>query len=104
MNTKVRKMESRNFLRSAALFLGVIITCAVSLLIQGCQVCGPRNGHGTLTLPDGAKYVGEFKDGKQNGQGTVTSPDGTKYVGGFKDGKPTGKGTTTLPNGMKFGE
>ena len=44
------------------------------------------NCYGTFIFPDGAKYVGEFKDGKPHGQGTMTSSDGTKYVGEFKDG------------------
>ena len=35
---------------------------------------------------DGAKYVGEFKDGRRNGQGTFTYADGDKRVGEFKDG------------------
>ena len=29
------------------------------------------NCYGTLTLPDGSKHVGEFKDDKLNGQGTL---------------------------------
>jgi hypothetical protein len=60
------------------------------------------NCHGTVTLPDGGKYVGEFKDGKLNGQGTQTVPDGRKYVGEFKDGKPNGYGTLTFPEGGKY--
>ena len=32
------------------------------------------------------KYKGEIKNGKPNGQGTITYPDGGKYVGEFKDG------------------
>ena len=48
---------------------------------------GKPNGLGTLTLPNGENYVGEWKDGKRNGQGTVTSPDGYQYVGEFKNGK-----------------
>ena len=43
-------------------------------------------GLGSLTDPDGSKYVGEWKDGKYNGQGTITYPSGWKYVGEFKDG------------------
>ena len=43
--------------------------------------------HRTLTFPDGAKYVGEVKDGVPHGQGTYTSSDGDKYVGEFKDGR-----------------
>ena len=61
-----------------------------------------RNGQGTHTLPDGTKYVGEFRDGKYNGQGTYTLPDGTKYVGEFRDGLGHGQGTNTLPDGTKY--
>ena len=42
---------------------------------------------GTVTWPDGEKYVGEFKDGKENGQGTYTWPDGDKEVAVYKDGE-----------------
>jgi hypothetical protein len=30
------------------------------------------NAQETITLSDGAKYVGEMKDGKPNGEGTIT--------------------------------
>ena len=56
------------------------------------------NGQGTLTTPDGRKYVGEWKDGERNGQGTLTSPDGGKYVGEYKNGKKW-KGTEYDKNG-----
>ena len=47
-----------------------------------------------------AKYIGEFKDGffedrQPNGQGTITYPNGNKYVGVLKDGKHHGQGTYT---------
>jgi len=38
-----------------------------------------------ITFPDGATYVGEFKDGKRNGQGSFTLPDGEKLSGEWKD-------------------
>jgi len=56
------------------------------------------DGLGSLTHPDGRKYVGEWKDGRKNGQGTETetwSVDGDKYEGEFKDGKRHGQGTYT---------
>ncbi|KJR40114.1 morn repeat-containing protein [Candidatus Magnetoovum chiemensis] len=40
-----------------------------------------------MTIPSGAKYVGEFKDDKANGQGTFTYPDGEKDEGQWKNGK-----------------
>ena len=36
------------------------------------------------------KYVGEIENGGPNGQGTLTSPEGDKYVGEFKDGYRNG--------------
>jgi len=61
-----------------------------------------HNCVGTYTWPDGAQYVGEYKDGKNHGQGTYTYPDGEKYVGEYKDGKKHGQGTYTLANGDKY--
>ena len=49
------------------------------------------NGKGTLTFPDGQKYVGEFKGSNFHGQGTLIFPDGTKEVGEYKDGMYVGK-------------
>ncbi len=60
------------------------------------------HGQGTYILPDGEKYVGEFKDDKFHGQGTYTWPDGEKYVGEWKDNNRTGQGTLTWPNGEKY--
>ena len=58
-------------------------------------------GLGSLTFPDGFKYVGEWKDGKRHGQGTSTFPSGNKYVGEFKDGREHGLGTFTWSDGKK---
>jgi len=60
------------------------------------------HGRGTVTSPDGYKYVGEFKDGKWEGQGTFTVSDGMRYVGEFKNGKNHGQGTLTFPDGVKW--
>ena len=56
---------------------------------------------GTMEWPDGFKYTGKWgEDGQQpNGFGTYTSPDGASYVGEFKDGGYHGKGTYTFANG-----
>ena len=63
---------------------------------------GKQNGQGTYTFADGAKYVGEWKEDKFHGQGTYTFASGAKYVGEFKDGKHNGQGTITFADGEKY--
>ena len=57
---------------------------------------------GTETLPNGNKYVGEYKIGLPSGKGTYTWPNGDKYVGNFKDSKRTGWGVYTFANGRQW--
>jgi hypothetical protein len=61
-----------------------------------------RYGQGELTFPDGRKYVGEFKSGQRHGKGTMFYPDGRKYVGDFKFSERTGQGTMNYPDGRKY--
>ncbi len=60
-------------------------------------------GLGSMTYPDGDKYVGEWKDGKRHGEGTYTWSDGDKYVGEYKDGK-SWNGTDYDKNGNILGK
>jgi len=50
------------------------------------------NGQGTVVMPDGRKYVGQFEGGVRQGQGLMTFPDGTKYIGNWRNDKPHGRG------------
>ena len=59
-------------------------------------------GLGSLTVPNGEKYVGEFKDGRRHGQGTVSIPNGSKYEGEWKDDEFNGQGKYTFSNGGSF--
>ena len=59
-------------------------------------------GSGSLIVPNGERYVGEFKGGKYNGQGTEIIPNGNKYEGEWKDGNFNGHGTYTFSNGGSF--
>ena len=63
---------------------------------------GMPDGNVTSTFASGSKYVGEYKEGKKNGQGTYTFSNGDKYTGGFKDGKYHGLGTETFDKGLKY--
>ena len=61
-----------------------------------------ENGKGTMTFPDGTKYVGDFKYGVREGQGTYTYSDGGNYTGEWKDNKRHGKGTDTFANSVIY--
>jgi hypothetical protein len=63
---------------------------------------GKPHGQGTTTGPNSRKYVGEFREGKEYGRGTITSSGGLRYEGEVRDGKPHGQGVTTGPGGFKF--
>ena len=54
-----------------------------------------HNCFGVAMYDKGAKYVGEWKDGKRHGQGTATFANGDSYVGEWKDDKYHGQGTYT---------
>ena len=85
------------------IILIVVLSTQYSLnLYAECIKGNCVNGQGTLTSPDGFKYVGEWKYGKPHGQGTMTFPDGELYVGEFKEGEPHGQGTFTSPNEEQY--
>ena len=82
------------------------------------------DGMAIVTLSDGEKYSGEFKNGLFDGTGTYEVPgsheitglwkeghivngqvffeDGRIYLGEFKNGKFDGKGTMTSPDGSTY--
>ena len=51
---------------------------------------------------NGAKYVGDWKNGKRHGKGTYYWRSGDKYIGNYKNGKMHGKGTYYYSNGDKY--
>ena len=57
---------------------------------------------GSYSFPNGARFVGAFRDGNFNGQGTYTFEDGTRYVGEFRNDKRTGRGTFFYLNGDRY--
>jgi hypothetical protein len=66
----------------------------------GCVSGNCVNGKGIMALGDGARYEGEFKNGKYEGQG-IEIADGGKYEGEWKNGHKEGLGTHTIP-GLKY--
>ena len=57
------------------------------------------NGKGILTLSDGTKYIGNFKDNKFHGKGQLINKEGTLFEGNFKEGNLEGNATEKNLNG-----
>ena len=81
---------------------GVPLKRAGSMLACQGPVLGWTDCFGGVDLPDGSKYVGEFKDGKYHGQGSYLFSDGRRYVGELKDGKRSGQGVFLLLDGTRY--
>lgn len=58
-----------------------------------------KSGTGTYVYPSGAKYNGQFKNGKIHGQGMLIFSNGNRYVGQWKNQYRHGKGKMTFYNG-----
>jgi hypothetical protein len=59
---------------------------------EGTLRRGQLSGQGTLTMPNGASYAGQWVAGKQEGKGVQSMPDGSRYEGEWKNGQPDGRG------------
>jgi len=96
----------RNLTTTLCLTIVVLLGSAgVSFALPPCpsdQNQYYHNCFGTVTFPNGDKYVGEFRNNKKNGQGTYTHANGNKYVGEYRDGKRNGQGTFTFGPSSKW--
>ncbi len=57
------------------------------------------HGKGRRSWPGGARYEGEYRQGKPHGQGVYHWPDGTEYRGAFADGVGHGRGELRYSDG-----
>ncbi len=87
----------------------LLVNVIVAILLWAPQSAGAlcvqgdcTNGHGTFALPDGRKYVGEFREGIRTGRGLMTYPDGAKYVGDWQNDKPHGNGTLISVDNFEY--
>jgi hypothetical protein len=83
--------------RIAATFAFLIF--ALSISWSQCVSGDCMNGTGIYLFPSGAKYIGQFKNGKMDGIGSCYYTDGSKYQGEWVDSYPQGKGIKTLAGG-----
>ena len=79
----------------------VVVSLLVALpsLQAQCVKGNCQNGQGTYVYPSGARYVGDFVDGKIEGQGVLYFSNGNRYVGTWKNQFRDGKGKMIFSNG-----
>jgi hypothetical protein len=61
-----------------------------------------RHGRGIQIWPDGAKYIGNWKNDKACGKGKLYHPDGDIYEGDWDNDKPNGYGIYTHSDGTRY--
>ena len=57
-----------------------------------------------MVWADGARYEGEWKNGKVNGQGIKITADGTRFEGEYINDSPHGSIIKTFPDGSQIEE
>ncbi len=83
-----------------------IFTAAVVILMANAQVFSQncikgdcQNGVGTIVYPTGAKYVGDFRQGRIEGSGTLYFVNGNVYTGQWAGQMRDGRGKMAMKNG-----
>ena len=81
---------------------GLYGTYVGQTVLDGLSNKFQAHGQGTLTSPNGDKYVGEFKANEKSGQGTLTTTNGDKFTGVWKNDVLTGQVAFTFVSGTKY--
>lgn len=80
-----------------SLFLMVFSVCLSAQ--DQCIKGNCLNGYGTYLYPGGAKYIGDFSNGRMHGKGILYFADGSKYIGNWVKQEREGRGRMILANG-----
>jgi hypothetical protein len=74
----------------------------VKYKLEANMLAGVIQGLANMTLDNGNKYSGTFKDGVQDGKGYFELADGMQYEGDVRQGRRTGQGEGVYPNGDRY--
>lgn len=92
--------EQKNCLMKKLLsIVAALLLLATQSLEAQCKKGNCYNGRGTYVYPSGAKYNGQFRDGKIHGDGILYFSNGNKYVGAWINQYREGKGKMVFYNG-----
>lgn len=79
----------------------VFVSCVLSMQAQ-CAKGNCMNGQGTYQYSSGAKYVGNFLNGKIHGQGILYFSNGDRYIGDWRNQQRSGRGRYISKNGDTY--
>lgn len=97
------KLTAMFFHALGAVFLSLTLQAAAQSTLPACPSTGVRhNCHGEITLTNGGRYLGEFREGKRHGRGLDLFPNGDRYEGEYRDGNRHGTGTYTHASGDRY--
>ncbi|MFT5167964.1 MAG: hypothetical protein ACI8P3_003203 [Saprospiraceae bacterium] len=82
-----------------SLVVMILTMCTPPILNAQCLSGSCWNGKGTYIYPSGAKYTGNFRDGKIQGKGTLYFSNGNKYSGDWTNQYRDGEGKLEFSNG-----
>ncbi len=86
--------------------MSLVVVAIISILPQNlnaqCLSGSCWDGKGSYLYPSGAKYVGNFRNGKIHGKGTLYFSNGNKYKGDWIANYRDGKGKLEYHNGDTY--
>ena len=82
---------------TALVFLGAFPTLQAQCVQGDCST-----GYGAYVYSNGARYDGQFRNGRPHGQGRFQFADGNKYVGHLENGYRQGGGKFTFKEGHEY--
>lgn len=77
----------------------VLLFWSIQVIQAQCVKGNCKNGRGTYVYASGAKYKGQFRDGKIHGDGVLYFSNGNKYIGRWENQYRQGKGKLIFSNG-----
>ncbi len=87
----------------AILSLWAALACLVPVQAQyQCLKGDCHNGYGECVYPSGARFAGQFADGRIHGQGTIVFSNGDSYTGQWKDHHREGLGQFAFADGRVY--
>lgn len=82
--------------------LAIFTLFSFSNLQAECVKGNCLNGYGTYRFPSGAKYIGDFEDGKMSGKGILYFTNGNKYIGHWLNNLREGEGRYLFIEGHEY--